>query len=90
MSNEIKIEGLLTKPEILDAEECRIMAEAGYSADDIDDARVIARKNDGSAFYRIGGCGNEYAVEGSTGDVIAELDWGEAITEWGCEEDDAE
>lgn len=65
-----------------DGDERRKLEAAGYSADDAAEAVALARDNDGRALYRIDA--ENYAVEGSTGEIVAELTAKEAFAEWFC------
>lgn len=62
------------------ADERRKLEEAGYSADDAAAARVLAENRDDARFYRIPH--NGYAVEGETGEMIADLDAEAALMQW--------
>ncbi len=55
-----------------------------YSAADAEDAEVIAEDGNGCILYRLPNATSDvkYAVEGATGDIVAGLDYHEAIEEW--------
>lgn len=65
----------------VDADERRKLEEAGYSASDAAGALVLARDDRGAILYRIPG-NFDYAVEGGSGEIYAELSAIDAIREW--------
>lgn len=62
------------------ADERRRLEYAGYSAVDAALAWCYAETQNGARLYYINGCG--WAVEGETGDIVADLDAEEAINQW--------
>ena len=64
-----------------DADERAKLEEAGYSASDAADARVLARDSVGAVLFRVPGT-MDYAVEGGSGNVVAELDAHDAFRDW--------
>lgn len=65
----------------VDADERRKLEEADYSASDAAGALVLARNDRGSILYRIPG-NFDYAVEGGSGAIYAELSALDAFREW--------
>lgn len=63
------------------ADDRAALEEAGYSASDAAGARVLARDSVGAVLFRIPGT-MDYAVDGGSGDVVAELDAHDAFREW--------
>lgn len=61
-------------------DERRRLKEAGYSEEDAARAWIYAETQNGAKLYFVNGCG--WAVEGETGDIIANLDDVEAINQW--------
>lgn len=58
--------------------------EGNYSADDAEGAEVIAEDGNGCILYRLPNATSDikYAIEGATGDIVAGLDYCEAVEEW--------
>lgn len=55
-----------------------------YSAADAENAEIIAEDKNGCILYRLPNATSDikYAVEGATGDIVAGLDYCEAVEEW--------
>ena len=77
---EATIRGELDEPREITNEERQRLVDANYSLDSLDGAKVIAEENS-AKLYSIGG-GYGYAVEGETGEIIADLDFAEALVQW--------
>lgn len=77
---EATIQGELAEPRAITEDERKRLIDANYSADSLDGATVIAEANS-AKLYNIGG-GYGYAVEGETGEIIADLDYAEALVQW--------
>lgn len=76
---EATIRGKLDEPRAITDVERRLLAEANYDEDAIECATVIAEENS-AKLYNLGVYG--YAVEGETGEMIADLDFSEALVQW--------
>ena len=63
------------------SDEQQRLIDANYAEYDVVDAEVIAETENGAKLYRI--CRNQYAIEGETGEIIADLDGEEAARNWG-------
>lgn len=67
------------RPRECTADEIRKLRAAGYDDPEADEARVLAETAAGAVLYRIG---ESYAVEGETGELLADLDVGDALQVW--------
>ncbi|MGN0130708.1 MAG: hypothetical protein ACI4CE_07470 [Methanomethylophilus alvi] len=76
----VYFEGGLDVPKPATAEQRVLLECEGYLEEDTDDAKVIAEDGRGAILYRLGE--NDFAVEGPTGLVIANLDEWEAMVQW--------
>ena len=68
------------RPRECTADEIRKLRAAGYDDPGADGARVLAETAAGAVLYRVG---ESYAVEGETGELLADLSVGDALQLWG-------
>ena len=61
------------------ADEIDLLERNGYSHDDAEDAHVVAQR-DGATLYHMRHAG--YAIEGETGEMLADIDAESAIRNW--------